>query len=1147
MRKKFKKCLAPPIFEDDEEKTWHASLINATILVYLGIIFFGVIGNLIGGRIQTSVYIVDAIAFLFILLLRRLLFTGRVSQTGVWLISSTTLIVTVAIASLGTIRTPTTMAFLISIIISGLIFGRRGLFFSITSSSLAVLGLIVAEKFGVLPPPDYVVNITQWITTTLIFSFIGGLVNFSYRSTRYALKRSIEEVDGRKKTEKALQESEEKYRLLFESSPDAIFIRDTQKILHANASCIKMVGAKTLGEIVGTQLENYMSKEVVEKINIRTEKMVLTGEPAAPMEANYHRLDGTPFTAEDLAIPIVFEGKPAFQVITRDITKRKETEKALQESEVLLKNAQKLAHIGSWKLDLRTNELTWSDEVYRIFGLEPQAFGATYESFLDTIHPDDRKMVAETYEISVQEKQPYDLVHRILRPDGIIRTVHEKSNSILNEAGEVIISIGFVHDITERIQKDKIIYQLSRVVEQSASTIVITDLDGNIEFTNPAFKKITGYTAEEALGENPRILKSNHTAPEVYVEMWDTLLAGDVWQGELLNRKKDGKHYWELATIFPIKDNMGEITHFAAVKDDITSRKKIELDLKESEEKFRSLVEQSEDGIVIVTQSGIIIEWNLGMSNITGLAREYMLGTLLWESLYQLVRDECKNPTRAERMKAGICAILKNKNMLRNEEKKEYIIQRSNGEIRTIQSTAYPIAVGGGFMVGIISRDITEQKKSERALEESETRFRGAFENTSVGMSLTTPRGNILKVNDALCNIIGYSAEELHTMTFWDFTHPDDMKENRKLIEKLSSGELSGFKLEKRYIHKEGHLVWVLLNLVLVRGEQNNPLYSIILTQDITERKKAESELNKLAQAVNFSGSSIMITDSDGKIEFANEAFSAVSGYSVEEIIGEKASILKSGKVETKIYEELWGEITQGNIWRGELLNRKKTGELYWDAMVISPIIDKDNNITHYVAVQDEITERKEEEYRLIHLATHDILTNLPNRAFFNERIKHALALAKRNNWQVALFFIDLNDFKIINDKFGHNVGDNALLEFAKRLQASVRNSDTAVRLGGDEFVCLLENIPAKEDLALIAEKIIANIKVPFDVNEELRLELSTSIGISIFPQDGENIETLLEKADHAMYNAKNEKAKGYKFYNASNGALLRSNLDEAH
>ena len=166
-------------------------------------------------------------------------------------------------------------------------------------------------------------------------------------------------------------------------------------------------------------------------------------------------------------------------------------------------------------------------------------------------------------------------------------------------------------------------------------------------------------------------------------------------------------------------------------------------------------------------------------------------------------------------------------------------------------------------------------------------------------------------------------------------------------------------------------------------------------------------------------------------------------------------------------------------------------------------------------------------------MATHDLLTKLPNRAFFNNRMDHALTLAKRNNWQVALLFIDLNGFKAINDRFGHTVGDAALIEFGERLQTSVRDSDTVARFGGDEFACLLENIPSKEELVLLVEKIIANIKVPFDVNEKLRLQLAASIGISIFPQDGENADTLLENADQAMYEAK--KIKGQtSFYKLS-------------
>jgi len=333
------------------------------------------------------------------------------------------------------------------------------------------------------------------------------------------------------------------------------------------------------------------------------------------------------------------------------------------------------------------------------------------------------------------------------------------------------------------------------------------------------------------------------------------------------------------------------------------------------------------------------------------------------------------------------------------------------------------------------------------------------------------------------------------------------------------------FVVEEVFARIERHLIIAKLQKKL--KEQNKELHT-----EIAERKKAESESRKLAQAVQYSGSPIIITDLNGNIEFINKAFSAFTGYSADDVKGQTPRILKSGKTEQHIYEKLWKTIARGDIWRGDLLNRKKSGELYWDHLVISPIVDKDGVRTHYVAIRDDITKRKEEEEHIAYLATHDILTKLPNRALFNERIEHALTLAKRNDWQIAIFFIDLNDFKAINDRFGHATGDDVLLEFGKRLRANLRESDTVARLSGDEFSCIIEKIPNENYLPIVAKKLIENLSKPFKIDEENSIYLTASIGISIFPQDGDDSVKLLRNADQAMYATKNIKGQSnYSFY----------------
>ena len=280
------------------------------------------------------------------------------------------------------------------------------------------------------------------------------------------------------------------------------------------------------------------------------------------------------------------------------------------------------------------------------------------------------------------------------------------------------------------------------------------------------------------------------------------------------------------------------------------------------------------------------------------------------------------------------------------------------------------------------------------------------------------------------------------------------------------------FLAEEVFARIEKHLSIIFLQKEL---EAKNEL----LRMEAADKESVEAELWTLAQAVNCSGSSILITNLEGEIEFVNKAFSSATGYSEEEVIGKNPRILNSGETEAYIYTEMWATITQGNVWRGDLFNRKKNGELSWDYTIISPITDKDGNMTYYVAIRDDVTSRKEKEKHHAYLAMHDSLTKLPNRAFFNERMCHAIKLAKRNKWKVAIFFIDLNDFKEINDRFGHSVGDDALVEFGERLQACVRESDTVARLGGDEFAYIIEKPTDNQYLPIVARKLIKNLLAP--------------------------------------------------------------------
>ncbi|WP_347273049.1 EAL domain-containing protein [Candidatus Kuenenia sp.] len=287
-----------------------------------------------------------------------------------------------------------------------------------------------------------------------------------------------------------------------------------------------------------------------------------------------------------------------------------------------------------------------------------------------------------------------------------------------------------------------------------------------------------------------------------------------------------------------------------------------------------------------------------------------------------------------------------------------------------------------------------------------------------------------------------------------------------------------------------------------------------------TKRKLAEVQLRKLSQAIEQSSSTVVITDTKGTIEYVNPKFTQLTGYTAEEAIGQNPRLLKSGKTSPEEYKRLWDVITSGGEWMGKFYNRKKTGVFYWESASISPIKNQEGVITHFLAVKEDITERKRFEAHLEHLANNDPLTNLFNRRRFREELEGWVAQMERHESNGALLFIDLDNFKYINDTLGHQKGDEILINFAHRLRARVRETDIIARLGGDEFAIILPYTDADQAQS-IAMQIMELSRVNLQGKNDRLHSVTSSIGIALFPEHGGDVEKLLTYADLAMYRAK--------------------------
>lgn len=418
--------------------------------------------------------------------------------------------------------------------------------------------------------------------------------------------------------------------------------------------------------------------------------------------------------------------------------------------------------------------------------------------------------------------------------------------------------------------------------------------------------------------------------------------------------------------------------------------------------------------------------------------------------------------------------------------------------------------------------DITERKRMEEALRESEKHYRLLAENAfDVIWTLDVATGRFTYVSPAVERLRGYTVEEVMQQTMEQALTPDSLRQvSEGMSHLLQTGEVLKPRWELEQPCKDGSTVWTDVTITLIRDAQGKPVEVMGITRDITEQRRLREALKARLVAIESAAESFMITDTNGIIEYVNPAFTKMTGYTLEEVVGEKPNIVKSGVHPPEFYQELWATITAGNVWRGEITNRDRHGRLYVESTAIAPVMNDRDEIIRYVAIKHDVTARKEMERRLEQMAHFDTLTGVPNRQLFFERLDQSLSLARRHNESLALLFIDLDGFKEINDTLGHEAGDEVLRVIAQRLHEEIRESDTIARVGGDEFVVLINTLHSRDHLESIVQKLLDEILRPIVLQGESHV-IGASIGVSLFPDHGHTAATLLSHADSAMYLSK--------------------------
>lgn len=451
--------------------------------------------------------------------------------------------------------------------------------------------------------------------------------------------------------------------------------------------------------------------------------------------------------------------------------------------------------------------------------------------------------------------------------------------------------------------------------------------------------------------------------------------------------------------------------------------------------------------------------------------------------------------------------------------------------------------IGGCLLLIFTSRLQREVRTRTRELSASEQKFRSFFELASVGVAqLDVEHGRFLQINKKFCAITGFSKAEMLQRTFRDITYEEDRAIDDELRRDLFAGKVREYTIEKRYVHKDGTLVWVIVSVSALWHDNEKPEATLAVIRDISLRKKAEEELIFAAKVFEHSIEGIVVTNATGSIMQVNKAFSAITGYGADEALGQNPRILKSNRHPDTFYTEMWRQLIEHGQWSGEIWNRRKNGEIYPEWLTINAILDKQGKITNFVAIFHDITELKRQQEALEHQAQHDALTGLPNRVLLNDRLQEALKRMERSHNKLALMFLDLDNFKHINDGFGHTTGDSLLVELSRSLQGQLRNGDTLARQGGDEFLILLNDIDTIDDVSLVAMRLLGSLKQPF-FHQDVEYFVTASIGITIAPADGNTAEILIKNADMAMYRAKSLGRNNFQFFTQDLDAKTRHRI----
>ncbi len=847
--------------------------------------------------------------------------------------------------------------------------------------------------------------------------------------------------------------------------------------------------------------------------SVETIQQLIQGKQVFGFENRYLCKDGTYKWLSWNVYPLVEQ--QTMYVVTRDITEQKQAEKEIEGSRAFIRLV----------VDSVPNLIFIKDYLGRFIFINKAVadfLGLNIKQLINHTKPTEPIELEAVGELhSKTEQQVIEQLHEITveetyhSADGQPRVFHLIKKPFVQNDGQVLVlSVGT--DITARQQHEQALKQSEgryRAIVEHQTDLVCRYLpDATLTFVNPAFCRYFGKHQEELVGHSFLSFLSKNEPDSINKSLASVTPKQPVAITEHSLARHDGTARWQQWFFGALFDENGQVIEYQGVGRDITQRKQAEEALRQSEERLR-LVSSAAPVILFAIDNQAILTFIRGQAlRLFHLTDDELVGQSIFEAFAHL-------PNYLKDIRRALAG-----------ESTSHVITLPEVALETKLT---PLLDKEQRVIGVIgiSIDITKRYQLELQLKEAVSELETILDNSVIGIAYVK-NGVFVRVNHKLESLLCYDSDELSGLPF--HTIYPNRQEYQQLEQRayqcLSQGE--EYNAQNRIRTKGGNTFWARM---VGKAVNANDLEqgSIWLIEDITVQKKAEQDLRLTAAVFETSANGIFVTNSQNRIVRVNPAFSKITGYSANDVYGKSSNCLASGQHSRTFYQKMWDSINNTGHWQGEIWNRKKTGEVYVAWLSISTITNEHCELVQYMAILTDISSLQENIEKVRYLANYDSLTRLPNRLLFHDNLLQAKTRAKRHKKLFALLFIDLDGFKPVNDNLGHALGDQLLQSVAARLQSSVRETDTVARIGGDEFTVILNNLKTALDAGKVAGEIVQCLQQPFQVAGH-EIEISASIGISVYPGDSKEIDTLVQYADTAMYKAKHAGKGCYRFYQAA-------------